>query len=111
MSIFATALVGAALSLAAETSAPAVSGPLVERRVETRDLDLFRAEGRLALDRRIRAAARMVCRGEQAGGLAHDARRRTECIRTAIAGANRQRDRLFAARGITVDYRTAERGR
>ncbi|WP_300973662.1 UrcA family protein [Sphingomonas sp. LHG3406-1] len=104
----ATALLGAALLLAAQPAGAQEAGSdlVVSTRIVTsRDLDLRSASGRMALDRRIATAARAVCREE---GLFNIRIANGECLRTALSSANRQRDRIFAARGILGEYRSAE---
>lgn len=81
-------------------------GPEAPSKVVTAaDLDLYSAAGRTTLDSRIRTAARQVCREIGQGGL----RWERLCREAAIEGANRQRDRLFAQRGLIGDLRTAAR--
>ena len=110
MTKFYGSMFGAVLLLCA-TSATAAriavdGGPAAPSRVVTAaDLDLYSAAGRTTLDSRIRTAARQVCRESSGGGL----RLERFCREAAIQGANRQRDRLFAQRGLPGDLRTAAR--
>jgi UrcA family protein len=58
------------LSVAAPAAGQSYDNPLVQRRtVTSRDLDLSSPAGREALDRRVRAAARAVCRFPVPNGL------------------------------------------
>lgn len=102
-----TALIGAATLLAGSPAAAEPTGSdfvSVTRRVSTADFNLLSAAGRRALDRRIAAAARAVCRSDRGTIVAVQD---LDCFARALASAERQRDQLFALRGVVVDYRTA----
>lgn len=101
----ATALFGAALLLAVPAAATAQSDAQPRQRVvRTSDLDLFTANGRMELDRRIARAARAVCSDVRSTSRIAE----SSCLDAAMASGLRQRDRLFAARGLIGDYRSAE---
>lgn len=103
----ATALLGAAILLAVPAAATAEAGSDLQPRkrvIVTRDLNLYSAGGRLELDRRIARAARAVCRDVRVASLITE----TSCIEAAMASGLRQRDKLFAARGLVGDYRSAQ---
>lgn len=107
----ATALLGAAFLLAGPPAGAEAADPslgALTHVVQTRDLDLFSAEGRRTLDRRIAAAARLVCQREDnlATRIIHH-----DCRKAAMETAHRQRDRLYAMRGLVGDYRTADASR
>ena len=109
MTKFYGSLFGAALLCATPATAARIAvdgGPAAPSRVVTAaDLDLYSAAGRTTLDSRIRTAARQVCRELAEGGRSFQ----LTCREAAIKGANRQRDRLLAQRGLLGDLRTAAR--
>jgi UrcA family protein len=111
MSVLLTVLLGAALAPAAD--APAVAPDRIEviRRVKTSDLDLVTASGRQILDKRILNAVQALCPRDTRTGLISGNRDRKECLEAAMNGAARDRDQLLADKGVSPDYRTADRSR
>jgi UrcA family protein len=71
------------------------------RSVRVSDLDLASSEGRTQLQRRIRAAARSVCRDGASIGLSSTIAER-QCTRAAIDGTRTQVARLIAEAGSEV---------
>ncbi len=103
-------LVSVALAAAALAAAPAAAqeANAAHSLVAYGDLNIGSANGRATLDRRIRAAARMVCGVEQAPGLAESIALKT-CRASAISAANADLEQVLASRGsgsaITVAAR------
>lgn len=89
--------------LALGTSAAAaqpiqVEGNLPTAEVRFGDLNIGRAEGRAALDARVRGAARQICRPGITGEL-RERMERNACYNVALSGARREVDQIL------VEYR------
>jgi UrcA family protein len=104
-------LVSVALAAAALAAAPATAqeeAPVAQTLVTYGDLNIGNAAGRATLDRRIRAAARMVCGVEQAPGLAELNSLKT-CRDGAIGAAKAEVEQVLASRGAGSSIMVAAR--